>query len=152
MSNTYTQIYVHYVFATKERCPLLQNKHQKQIYAYLVSKSKENECYVKAIGGTDDHIHMLISVSPKLSISELAKVLKGSTSHYINDLKLSPKHFEWQLGYGAFSVSQSSVGKVVDYIRTQPLHHSKVSFTDEFIELLKKYEVKFDKQYMFEQV
>jgi putative transposase len=94
MANTFTQIYIHLVFATKERCPQLKNQHQKQIYAYLVSKAKENECYVKAIGGVNDHVHLLIIINPKHSVSDLAKLLKGSSSHYINEMKLSPRHFE----------------------------------------------------------
>jgi putative transposase len=152
MANTFTQIYIHLVFATKERCPMLIDQNQKQIYAYLVAKAKENECYVKAIGGMNDHIHMLITLNPKHSVSEIVKVLKGSSSHYINEMKVSPRHFEWQTGYGAFSVSQSSVSKVASYIRTQEEHHKKVSFTDEFLALLKKYEIKFDSKYLFEQV
>jgi putative transposase len=152
MANTFTQIYIHLVFATKERCPQLQNQHQKQIYAYLVAKAKENECYVKAIGGMNDHIHMLVTLNPKHSVSEIVKVLKGSSSHYINEMKVSPRHFEWQTGYGAFSVSQSSVSKVASYIRTQEEHHKQVTFNDEFIAMLKKYEVKFDSKYLFEQV
>jgi REP element-mobilizing transposase RayT len=115
-----------------------------------VGKAKENECYVKAIGGTNDHIHMLITIDPTKSISEVAKVLKGSSSHYINEMKVTPKHFEWQTGYGAFSVSQSSVSKVIDYIQNQPEHHNKVSFTDEFLALLKKYQVAHDEKYVFE--
>jgi len=152
MANTYTQLYVHLVFATKERSPILINQNQKQIYAYLVSKSKENECFIKTIGGTDDHIHVLMSIDPKHSVSDIAKVLKGSSSHYINEMKLSPKHFEWQSGYGAFSVSQSSVSKVINYIKTQAEHHNKVSFIDEFKLLLEKYQIDYDKKFMFEPV
>jgi putative transposase len=152
MANAFTQLYVHYVFATRERCPLLKNQYQKQIFAYLVGKAKEHECFVKAIGGTDDHIHLLVTLDAKISISEFAKVLKGSSSHYINDMKISPKHFEWQVGYGAFSVSQSSVAKVVNYIRNQVEHHHKVSFQDEFIALLQKYQVKYEQKYVFETV
>jgi len=152
MANAYAQIYIHLVFATKERCPNLTNQHQKQIYAYMVSKAKENECYVNAIGGTNDHIHLLITLNQKHSISEIAKLLKGSTSHYINELKISPKHFEWQTGYGAFSVSQSSVSKVINYIQTQAEHHNKVTFADEFQALLKKYEIIYDEKFVFEPV
>lgn len=152
MANTYTQIYIHFVFATKERCPQLQNQKQQHIYAYIVSKAKENECYVKAIGGTSDHLHVLVALDPKHSISEIAKVLKGSSSHYINEKKLSPKHFEWQTGYGAFSVAQSNLDIVVKYIRNQVEHHKNVTFGVEFLSLLKKYKIQYDDKFVFDPV
>ena len=152
MANTYSQIHVHLVFAAKARYPQLTNQHQKQIHAYLAGKAKENECYINAIGGTDDHIHILININPKYSISDIAKILKGSSSHYINEKKISYTHFEWQTGYGAFSVSQSNLSKVIDYIRSQAEHHRKLSFMDEYVSLLDKYKISYEKPYLFEPV
>ncbi len=152
MANTYTKIYIHYIFAVKERCPLLRNKHQKQIYSYIAAKCKENDYFLSAIGGTDNHLHLLITIQPTQSVSEVARILKGSASHYINKMKISPKHFEWQVGYGAFSVSQSSMSKVCAYIRNQEIHHQKLSFREEFQTLLDKYQVKYESKYLFDEV
>lgn len=149
MANTYYQIHVHLVFAAKERYPLLTGQHQKNIHAYLAGKAKEHNCYINAIGGTEDHLHILININPKISISEITKTLKGSSSHYINERKMSPAHFEWQTGYGAFSVSQSNVGKVTEYVRNQPEHHRKCSFSEEYISLLGKHNIDYDRQFIF---
>ena len=97
-----------------------------------------------------DHTHLLVGLHPDQSIAELVQLVKGNSSKWLNEHKLLPGRFEWQRGYGAFSYSRSQLDNVVNYIRTQPEHHRKLSFREECLEFLQRFEVPYDPQYLFD--
>ena len=149
MPNTYTQVYIHYVFATELRLRLLTEEMQKELYSYSTGIIKELNCFLQCIGGTDDHIHLLIGLHPTISVSEFAQKIKANTTRFINDKGWVHGKFKWQEGYGAFSVSQSGLESVRDYIQHQKEHHKKQSFSHEYESLLTKYNINDDKLYVF---
>jgi putative transposase len=107
---------------------------------------------LNAIALTEDHIHCFLGLKPVVSVSELMKTVKAKSSKYINDHKLTNERFEWQTGYGVFSYSQSQVDRVYKYIMNQEEHHRKIKFKDEYLDLLKKFRVEYDEQYVFEEL
>jgi len=117
MPNTYTQIYIHYVFATEIRMPLIKGDKQQELYAYSAGIVRDLNCFMQCIGGMEDHVHLLVGLHPTLSVSEFAQKFKANTSRFINEKGWVLGKFNWQGGFGAFSVSQSGLMQVRDYIR-----------------------------------
>lgn len=150
MPNTFTQIYIHYVFATKHRMRFLNVGIQKELYAYTAGITKSLNCFMQCIGGMDDHVHLLIGLHPTLSVSDFAQKIKSNSSRFINQKGWALGKFEWQEGFGAFSISQSGLGKVREYIQNQAKHHQRQSFLDEYEELLTKYQINYDLLYLFQ--
>jgi REP element-mobilizing transposase RayT len=120
----FTQLYVHYVWATWDRLPLITPEFEAQIYASIATKCRELDCEPLAIGGIEDHIHLLVKISPSLSISTLVKEIKGSSSHLMTHILRPGVFFKWQGAYGAFSVSHDAIPTVTKYIRNQKAHHA----------------------------
>lgn len=147
---TYTQIYLQYVFAVKFRNALIQPKEQKELYAFMAGliNSMGHKSY--AINGMPDHVHVFMSFNPKYSISETIKEIKRASSNFINARKWFPGKFQWQGGYGCFSYSKSQAHTVVNYVLNQKEHHRKVTFREEYLDFLEKYELEFDRRYLFE--
>lgn len=137
MSHSYTKIWIHAIWATKERQYLILPKIENTIHDLIKSQLEELGCSVKAINGMPDHVHCLFLLNPQKSIAEVIKTIKGGTSHYINQNDLTPSKFAWQTGYSAFSVSESALEKVENYIKNQKEHHALKSFNDEYQEFLK---------------
>jgi putative transposase len=130
MRSNYTQLYLHCVWATWDRLPLIKPDIQKQVYAAIIQQCDKLKCTVIAIGGIEDHVHLLTRVNPIVSTSELVKNIKGSSSHFINHEIQPNEFFKWQGSYGAFSVSHEAIDKVANYIRNQATHHQeKTIFT-----------------------
>ena len=150
MPNSFTQLYIHYVFIVQERECALKPEIQERFYPYLVSLIHQKKCVTIAINGTENHIHLLVKMHPDVSISELAKFAKANSSHWANEIRLFPHRFHWQEGYGAFSYSKSQIDNVVKYILNQKEHHQKKSFRQEYLEFLEKFEVDYDEKYLFE--
>lgn len=150
MANTYTQVFIHYVIATKHRMRFLTAEIQQEIYAYSAGLIKTLNCFLQGIGGMDDHLHLLVGLHPTLAVSELAQKFKANTSRFINEKGWYAGKFQWQEGFGAFSVSQSGLEQVRKYIRNQAEHHRRQSFAGEYEELLAKYGINYDKLYLFE--
>ena len=150
MAGTFTQIYIHAICSTKNRQNVLLPEVRKQVYNYICGIIKNEEGYVYSIGGTSNHIHILFSTSSKVSISEMLKEIKGSSSRWINQNLSLQNKFQWQAGFGAFSVSQSQLGAVTQYINNQEEHHKKFSFKDEFRALLNKHNLSFDEKYIWD--
>jgi putative transposase len=148
MPNTYTQIYIHYVFATQHRKRFLNEEIQKELYDYTAGCIKNLNCFLQCIGGIDDHIHILVGLRPTLSVSEFAQKVKANTSRFINAKGWAFGKFQWQEGFGAFSVSQSGLGKARQYIANQAEHHRRQSFSSEYEELLAKHKIDYDKRYL----
>ena len=148
MGRTFTNLLAHLVFSTKDREPLIVPELKPELYAYLGGLTRELRGKSYGINGTSDHIHMLISLPPAVSISEALRFIKSNSSGWVHD-KWPRRSFAWQLGYGAFSVSKSNVPEVLNYIRNQETHHRKVTFKDEFIDFLVKHEIDYDERYIW---
>ena len=152
MANTYTQIHLQIVFAVKYREALILPAWKERLYQYITGIIQHNEHKMLQINGMSDHIHLLIGMRPTQSVSSLVQNVKTESSKWINDNKFCPQHFAWQEGYGAFSYSKSHVPDVIRYIQNQEIHHQKESFFDEYLKLLKAFEVQFDEKYIFKDV
>jgi len=138
---------VHLVFSTKERKPLISEEIETELHKYLGGLVKELNGKPIKIGGMPDHVHLLASLPPTVSTSDAMRFIKANSSKWVSEKFRKP--FEWQKGYGAFSVSRSGMDAVAKYIENQEEHHKNNDFRDEFLELLKKYEVDFDTQYLW---
>ncbi|HSF24921.1 MAG TPA: IS200/IS605 family transposase [Blastocatellia bacterium] len=149
MANTYTQIYIHTAFAVEGRQSLIAKEHKIEIYKYITGVIHSQKQKVMAINGMPDHVHLLIGVSPDIALSDLVRDVKAASSRLINDKRWVRGHFNWQRGFGAFSCSHSQVPTVAKYIENQEHHHAKRSFRDEYVALLKKFDVEYDPAYLF---
>jgi len=139
MPHSFNKIWIHAIWATKERMPLISGAIEKTVYEFISAQLREQGCPVRIINGMPDHIHCLFLLSPQKSIADAIKQIKGSSSHYINQNNLIVEKFAWQTGYAAYSVSQSVVDKVYHYINNQKKHHQKKTFAQEHDEFLKLY-------------
>lgn len=150
MPNTFTQIYIHIVFSVKNRNALINQTWEDKLYKYITGTVQKMGQKMLRINGMPEHIHFLIGMKPDIAISDLVREVKKSSSSYIKEEKLTKFNFNWQTGFGAFSVSHSQLDKVINYIINQKEHHRKRTFKEEYIELLKKYEIEYDEKYLFE--
>jgi putative transposase len=149
MANTYHQIYLHIVFAVKHRNAVIKRDWQSRLFGVIGNLINEANCKTIIVNGVEDHVHCLIGLKPTVSVSELMQTVKAKSSKYINDHSLTPQRFEWQEGYGVFSYGQSQIAHVYKYIQRQEEHHQKQTFTEEYLEFLKKFQVEYDAQYIF---
>ena len=141
---SYVASYFHCVFSTKDRRPLIKPHLRDRLWPYLGGIATENKLTPLAIGGVEDHIHILVSIPSTASIAKSIQLLKGGSSKWIHDTFPTFQDFAWQAEYGAFSVSVSQLGAVSKYIRDQPEHHRTVSFSTEFLALLQKHKIEYD--------
>jgi len=150
--STYSQIYIQIVLAVKGRESLIQPSWEEHLYKYISGIVQNKGQKMIIINGMPDHIHFFIGMKPTCCLSELMREVKKSSNTFIKDNKFTPFNFSWQEGYGAFSYGQSQIDKVYKYILNQKLHHNKQSFKEEYIELLKKFNIEFNEKYVFEWV
>ena len=143
MAHTYTSVYIHCVFSTKERRPLIPATRTAELYAYLGGIARSEGLTLIAAGGTANHIHLLLVMSAVCSLAHAVQKLKGSSSKWMGS------GFSWQEGYGAFSVSASQLEVVKRYIQNQEEHHRKRDFEEEFTTLLRSCGVEFDERFVF---
>lgn len=146
MAHTYTTNLVHCVFSTKDRTPRIPEEKLETLWAYMFGIAKNHAIELVAIGGTEDHLHMLIGLPATMTLSDAVRTLKANSSRFLREHGID---FNWQQGYGAFSVSPSMVETVKAYIRNQREHHRKRNFEEEFVALLKKSGVNYDPRYVF---
>ena len=146
MSHTHAVNFVHCVFSTKGRRALIPAELQERLYAYLTGIADNLGFKILAIGGTSNHVHLLIRLPPVLTMAEAMQKLKANSSRWLRE---NGAQFEWQKGYGAFSVSPSLLPTVQNYIRNQIAHHTKRSFEQEFVALLKNSGVAYDAERLF---
>jgi putative transposase len=140
MFHSLVKIWIHLIFGTKNSEPLIIPKFEKQLYNHIKNKlEKEFDCFVKIINGISDHIHILFLLSPNYSLSNILTNIKGESSHWWNSNEFSNIKFAWQIGYSAYSVSESMVSKVESYIANQKEHHKKISYKQEVELFIKKY-------------
>jgi REP element-mobilizing transposase RayT len=146
--STFTQIYYHIAFSTKDRTPALSADKREDLFRYTWGILKNKDCHLYRIGGVEDHVHILTSLHPTIALSDLVKDIKVATSTWINKENIFPKFSGWQDGYGAFTVSHSDKDAVIEYIKNQEEHHKKVSFKDELRQFLVRHGVPFDEKYL----
>jgi putative transposase len=150
MPGTFSQIYIHIVFAIKGRENLIQTSWEEELYRYITGIIRNKDQKLLAINGMSDHIHILIGMKPSCCLSDLVREIKKSSTTFIQEKKFTRFQFKWQEGYGAFSYSHSHLDDVISYISNQKEHHKKKSFKDEYIEFLKKFEIDHKEEYLFE--
>jgi REP element-mobilizing transposase RayT len=149
MANTYSQLYIHIVFAVKGRQNLISANRKEEIYKYITGIVTNKGQKLIAINGMPDHIHILIGLKPDKSISDLVRDIKSNSSKFINDKKWINGKFEWQTGFGAFSYNHSQLTNVINYIQRQEEHHKIKTFKEEYIDFLKLFNVEFKDEYLF---
>ncbi len=136
---SYIRIWVHLVFATKSRQGFLNNPIRHQLQHHIIENCQQKGIYLKTINGATDHLHGLISMGKEQSIAQITQLIKGESSHWINQLHLTPDKFAWQDDYFAVSVSESHLERVINYIKNQEEHHHRKTFEDEVEEFISKY-------------
>lgn len=152
MANRYNQIYIHLVFAVKYRDAVIDKSWRQELFQYMIGLIENRKHKVYAIGGMSDHIHILVSLSPKQAISELVLEIKRASSLWIKEKQFVRCQFAWQEGFGAFSYGKSQVDHVVKYIQNQEVHHAKRTFKDEYISFLKLFGIEYDEKYVFHEM
>jgi REP element-mobilizing transposase RayT len=150
LANTYSQIYVHIVFAVKGRQNLIRTEIREELHKYITGIVTNRDQKLLSIFCMPDHSHLLVGLKPVISISDLVRDIKAGSSKFINDKKLIKGKFSWQEGFGVFSYSRSQIDTVIKYIQNQEKHHHKKSFKEEYIEFLEKFAVDYDEKYLFE--
>ena len=147
MSHTYVANLVHCVFSTKNRRNLISAAIQTDLWSFLGGIARKNGFKALAVGGTENHAHVLLSLSANTPLAKAMQLIKGGSSHWMNEKHT--KNFAWQEGYGAFTIGVSQKAHTIAYIRSQPEHHRKRSFEEEFIAFLKKHNVDYDPRYVW---
>ena len=149
MANTYTQIYIHIVFAVKGRQNLISKNWNEELYKYITGIITNEDQKLIVINGMPDHIHILIGLKPNKALSDLVRDIKANSSRFINEKRWINGKFEWQTGFGAFSYNHSQLTNVINYIQNQEEHHKKKTFKQEYLQFLKKFGIEYDEKYLF---
>ncbi|MBE8727562.1 IS200/IS605 family transposase [Flavobacterium hungaricum] len=152
MANTYSQLYIQIVFAVKGRQNLISRNKKDEIYKYITGIITNQKQKLIAINGMPDHIHILVGIKPNISLSDLVRDIKSSSSKFINEQKWMNGKFEWQTGFGAFSYGHSQLNNVIKYIENQEEHHKTKTFSEEYTAFLKLFNIDFRNEYLFEDV
>ncbi|MBN8590095.1 MAG: IS200/IS605 family transposase [Rhodothermia bacterium] len=150
MPNTYTQLYIQFVFSVKGRQNLIQESFRDELEKVICGIINRHHCKPYAIYCNPDHTHILVGMHPTIAPSKLMEQAKSGSSKWLNQQKHILGQFSWQDGYGAFTYSRSQIDQVMKYIMSQPEHHKKQSFKEEYLLLLEKFEVPFEERYLFE--
>ena len=149
MANTYTRIYIHIIFAVQGRQNLIREEYKEEVHKYITRIIQNKGQKVIAINSMPDHIHILIGKKPNIASSDLVRDVKANSSKFINQKNWMMGKFNWQEGFGAFSYSHSQLDTVASYIKNQEKHHSRKTFKDEYLEMLRKFNVEYDMKYVF---
>ncbi len=149
MANTYTQLYFHIVFAVKGRQNHISKKWKDELYKYITGIVTNRNQKMMIINGMPDHIHILVGTKPNCNLSDLVRDIKANASKWINEKKFVNGKFEWQTGFGAFTIGQSQIPKILNYIKAQEEHHKKKSFKEEYIDFLNAYQIDYKNEYLF---
>jgi len=149
MGNTYTALHYHFVFSTKNRQCWIDPGIEERVWSFLGGIARENGMTALRVGGVDDHVHLLLRAPATLAPSKIAQLLKGGSSGWIHKEFPALKEFQWQDGYGAFSVSKSSLAEISDYIRDQREHHRVRTFQAEYLAFLDRHDIDYDPRYVW---
>ena len=150
MANTFSQIYIQTVFAVSGRLSLIRNDFKEDVYKYISGIVRNKQQKLIAINGMPDHVHILIGLKPVMALADLVREIKSDSADFINRKKWVRGKFAWQEGYGAFSYGHSQLDTIIRYIQNQERHHAKRSFKDEYLSLLRKFDITFDDKYVFD--
>lgn len=150
MNSTYSQIYIQVVMAVKGRHNLISQTWEEELYKYITGIITNNGQKLLSINGMSDHIHILIGMKPACCLSDLVREVKKASNAFVKEKRFTKYKFEWQEGYGAFSYSHSALDNVIAYIQNQKEHHKKITFKQEYIGFLKKFQIEYDEKYLFE--
>jgi REP element-mobilizing transposase RayT len=150
MANTFSQIYIQTVFAVSGRLSLISQDFKEELHKYITGIVKNKGQKLISINGMADHLHVLIGLRPAMALADLVRDIKADSSDWVNRKKLARGKFAWQEGYGAFSYGHSQLDRIVKYIQNQERHHSRKSFRDEYLTLLRRFEIEFKEDYVFE--
>lgn len=149
MANTYTSLHYHIVFSTKNRRPWIGADLEQRIWEYLGGIARENDMKALQIGGVEDHVHVVLGAPPVIAVSKAVQLLKGGSSKWIHETFLALAGFEWQDGYGAFSVSKSQLPEVIEYVANQREHYRVRTFQEEYRAFLERHGIEYDERYLW---
>jgi len=150
MANTYTQLYFHVVFAVKGRVNLISSIWKEELYQYITGIISNKKQKLIIINGVPDHVHLLIGLKPNMNLSDLIRDIKANSSRFINEKRWVRGKFEWQIGFGAFTLGHSQIDIIINYIKNQEDHHQTKTFKDEYIDLLNHYNIIYKTEYLFD--
>jgi REP element-mobilizing transposase RayT len=150
MPNTYTQLYIQFVFCVRGRQNLVHEQFRVEMEKVMCGIISNHNCKTYAIYANPDHTHIFVGMDPVVSPSKLMEEVKRSSTKWLNDKRYIRGKFSWQKGFGAFTYSRSHIDRVVKYVLNQPNHHKKQSFKDEYLLLLAKFGIDYDPKYLFE--
>lgn len=149
MANTYSQIYIQTVFAVEGRLSLIRPEFKEELYKYITGIVTNQRQKLISINGMPDHLHILIGLRPAMALADLVREIKADSSNFINRNKWVHGRFSWQEGYGAFSYGHSQLDTIIRYIQNQEQHHQRSSFKNEYLSLLRKFDIAFEDKYVF---
>ncbi len=149
MPHSYISFHVHYVFSTKDRRRIISPEIRERLWAYMGGIARENKMKALAVGGTPDHVHILLALPSTISVAKAIQLIKGGSSKWVSDMFPEIHQFAWQEGYGAFSIGVSGIDDTIAYIQTQDEHHRSRTFQEEFLAFLKKHEIEYDERYIW---
>ncbi|HDL17926.1 MAG TPA: IS200/IS605 family transposase [Bacteroidetes bacterium] len=149
MAHSYVSFMVHYIFSTKNRVKIITPELEERLWPYMGGIARENKMKALAIGGIENHTHLLLSLPSTLSIAKAIQLIKGGSSTWVHDTFPDSQNFQWQEGYGAFGVSISHIEDTIKYINNQKEHHHKQTFQEEYMAFLKKHEIEYDERYIW---
>jgi putative transposase len=150
MANTFSQIYIQTVFAVQNRLSLIGPEFKEGLYKYITGIVRNQGQKLISINGMPDHVHILIGLKPAMALADLVREIKADSSNFVNKNKWVRGKFSWQEGYGAFSYGHSQLDTIIRYIQNQEKHHLRRSFKNEYLALLRKFDIAFDDKYVFE--
>ncbi len=150
MGNTYSQIFIQIVFAVRGRECFIKESFREELQKYMAGIISNKKQKLYAIYCMPDHTHILVSMKPDMTISDLVRDIKANSSSFLKEKKFANSFFSWQEAFGAFSYSKSQAKDVVDYILNQPEHHSKIKFREEYLNLLNDFGIEYNNKYLFE--
>jgi REP element-mobilizing transposase RayT len=150
MANTFSQIYLQFVFAVQNRYSLIAKENKEELHKYITSLVQSRKAKMLAINCMPDHTHLFVGFKPTILISDFVKEIKVDSNNFINSKNWVRGKFKWQEGYGVFSYSHSHIYAVVKYVLNQEVHHQQKTFKQEYLQLLKKFDIPFEEQYLFE--
>lgn len=150
MPNTFSQIYLQFVFAVKHRQSLIPAAHKEELHKYITGLVQNRKAKMLAIHCMPDHAHVFVGFKPTILIADFVKEIKVESNEFINDKKWIATKFSWQEGYGVFSYSHSHIDNVVKYVLNQEQHHRKKTFRQEYVDFLQKFEIPFEERFLFD--
>ena len=149
VAHSFVACNIHYVFSTKNRANAIFTDMRQRLWSFIGGIARHNGILARAVGGTDNHVHILASIPATMPVAKAVQLIKGGSSKWVHETFRNASDFAWQEGYGAFSVSASGLSAAAEYIARQDQHHRNRSFEEEYVELLRKHGIEFEEQYIF---